>query len=143
MTSSCALPCDRARAHTRAQAPPHAALNRDPSFSGKSVAPYLCALLLRLNGQLLHSLQWVCVVIQCCAIAIVQYDACKGTGFLPLKAYYMIGAATLITAITSVWNQLIIKGFEVTIELQRSPSRPHALTPSRPHPHPHRSTYRS
>ena len=72
------------------------------------------------NGQVLHSLQWVCVIIQCCAIAIVQYDACKGTGFLPLKAYYMIGTATLITAVTSVWNQLIIKGFDVPVNLQNS-----------------------
>jgi len=87
---------------------------------GKSIAPYLCALLLRLNGQMLHSLQWVCVIVQCCAIAIVQYDACKGTGFLPLKAYYMIGTATSITAITSVWNQLIIKGYEVPVNLQNS-----------------------
>ena len=87
---------------------------------GKSIAPYLCALLLRLTGQTLHALQWVCVVIQCCAIAIVQYDACKGTGYLPLKAYYMIGLATSITAVTSVWNQLIIKGFDVPVNLQNS-----------------------
>ena len=87
---------------------------------GKSIAPYLCALLLRLNGQMLHALQWVCVIVQCCAIAIVQYDACKGTGYLPLKAYYMIGCATTITAVTSVWNQLIIKGFEVPVNLQNS-----------------------
>jgi UDP-sugar transporter A1/2/3 len=87
---------------------------------GKSIAPYLCALLLRCQGQVLHALQWVCVIVQCCAIAIVQYDACKGTGVLPLKAYYMIGLATSITAVTSVWNQLVIKGFEVPINLQNS-----------------------
>ena len=87
---------------------------------GKSVAPYLCALLLNLWGQHLFALQWVCVIIQCCAIAIVQYDACKGTGVLPIKAYYMIGTATAITAVTSVWNQLIIKGFEVPVNLQNS-----------------------
>ena len=32
----------------------------------------------------------------------------------------MIGLATLITAITSVWNQLIIKGFEVPVNLQNA-----------------------
>ncbi|MBO8631169.1 hypothetical protein INO08_15800, partial [Staphylococcus aureus] len=37
-----------------------------------------------------------------------------------LKAYYMIGLATLITAVTSVWTQLIIKGFEVPVNLQNS-----------------------
>uniref|UniRef100_A0A7S2DQJ9 Sugar phosphate transporter domain-containing protein n=1 Tax=Haptolina brevifila TaxID=156173 RepID=A0A7S2DQJ9_9EUKA len=87
---------------------------------GKSISPYLCALLLRLNGQMLHALQWVCVIVQCCAIAIVQYDACRGTGFLPMKAYYMIGLATSITAITSVWNQLVIKNFDVPVNLQNS-----------------------
>ena len=37
-----------------------------------------------------------------------------------MKAYYMIGTATSITAITSVWNQLIIKGFSVPVNLQNS-----------------------
>jgi len=87
---------------------------------GKSIAPYLCALLLRFTGKPLHQLQWVCVIVQCCAIAIVQYDACKGAGFLPEKAYYMIGAATSITAVTSVWNQIVIQGFDVPINLQNS-----------------------
>lgn len=87
---------------------------------GKSVAPYLCAVLLMFSGQRLISLQWVCVIIQCCAIAIVQYDACKGSGVLPFKAYAMIGVATLITAVTSVWNQLVIKGFDVPVNLQNS-----------------------
>ena len=88
---------------------------------GKSVAPYLCALLLRfVIGQQLHALQWVCVVVQCCAIAIVQYDACKGGGVLPTRAYYLIGTATCITAITSVWNQLIIKDFAVPLNLQNA-----------------------
>jgi len=87
---------------------------------GKSIAPYLCALLLRIHGQVLQALQWVCIVVQCCAIAIVQYDACKGTGYLPDRAYYLIAIATSITAVTSVWNQLIIKGFEVPVNLQNS-----------------------
>lgn len=87
---------------------------------GKSIAPYLCALLLRFTGQHVQQLQWICVIIQCCAIAIVQYDACKGTGYLPMNAYYLIGLATSITAITSVWNQLVIKGFEVQVNLQNS-----------------------
>ena len=35
-----------------------------------------------------------------------------------MNAYYMIGAATSITAVTSVWNQLIIKGFEVPVHAE-------------------------
>lgn len=65
-------------------------------------------------------LQWVCVVIQCCAIAIVQYDTCKGGSVLPVRAYYLIGIATAITAVTSVWNQLVIKGFAVPVNLQNA-----------------------
>ena len=47
-------------------------------------------------------LQWVCVIIQCCAIAIIQYDTCKNRGVLPERAYLLIGTATSITAVTSV-----------------------------------------
>ena len=57
---------------------------------GKSLAPYLCALALRIVGQSIHRLQWVCVVIQCCALAIVNYDVCKGAGVLPWRAYELI-----------------------------------------------------
>ena len=32
----------------------------------------------------------------------------------------MIGAATSITAITSVWNQLVIKDFDVPLNLQNA-----------------------
>ena len=44
----------------------------------------------------------MCVAGRCLLTAVVDP--------LQLQAYYMIGTATLITAITSVWNQLIIKG---------------------------------
>jgi len=87
---------------------------------GKSVSPYLCALLLQLAGQLINRLQWVCVVIQCCAIAIIQYDICRNRGMLSNEAYMLIGGATTLTAVTSVWNQLVIKGFEVPVNLQNA-----------------------
>mmetsp|Transcript_25081 Transcript_25081/g.54783 ORF Transcript_25081/g.54783 Transcript_25081/m.54783 type:complete len:360 (+) Transcript_25081:235-1314(+) len=87
---------------------------------GKSVAPYLCALLLQLTGQLINKLQWVCVIIQCCAIAIIQYDICKNRGVLPHRAYLLIAISTSITAVTSVWNQLVIKGFDVPVNLQNA-----------------------
>ena len=32
----------------------------------------------------------------------------------------MIGVATTITAVTSVWNQLVIKDFDVPLNLQNS-----------------------
>jgi len=87
---------------------------------GKSISPYMCAALLRFSGQRINKLQWVCIVVQCCAIAIVQYDVCKNAGILSTQAYTLIAAATSITAVTSVWNQLVIKGFDVPVNLQNA-----------------------
>ncbi|KAJ1632345.1 nucleotide-sugar transporter-domain-containing protein [Pavlovales sp. CCMP2436] len=86
----------------------------------KSIAPYLCAMLLRLTGQKLNRLQWSCVVIQCCAIAIIQYDVTKGVPLLKPVAYVMLTMATSITAVSSVWNQLVLKGFSVPLNLQNA-----------------------
>lgn len=86
----------------------------------KSVAPYLCAILLRLTGQRLNSLQWSCVLIQCCAIAIVQYDVVKGIPIVSAMGYALLTCATSITATSSVWNQLVLKGYTVPLNLQNS-----------------------
>lgn len=86
----------------------------------KSIAPYLCAMLLRLTGQRLNRLQWSCVVIQCCAIAIIQYDVTKGVPMLEAVAYVLLALATSITAVSSVWNQLVLKGFSVPLNLQNA-----------------------
>lgn len=86
----------------------------------KSIAPYLCAMLLRLAGQRLNRLQWCCVVIQCCAIAIIQYDVTKGVPVLGASAYALLAIATSITAVSSVWNQLVLKGFSVPLNLQNA-----------------------
>lgn len=86
----------------------------------KSIAPYLCAMLLRLTGQRLNRLQWCCVIIQCCAIAIIQYDVTKGVPVLSAVAYVLLSSAASITAVSSVWNQLVLKGFSVPLNLQNS-----------------------
>jgi UDP-sugar transporter A1/2/3 len=86
----------------------------------KSIAPYLCALLLRLTGQRLNRLQWCCVLIQCCAIAIIQYDVTRGVPVLSAIAYALLIAASSITAVSSVWNQLVLKGFAVPLNLQNA-----------------------
>ena len=78
---------------------------------GKSVAPYLCALLLRFTGQYLHQLQWVCVIIQCCAIAIVQYDSCKGSGmhrmlFFVNSEVSPYGSISSLDKLGGAWNRI-------------------------------------
>ena len=86
----------------------------------KSTAPYLVALMLRCTGQHISELQYVAVIINCLAIGVVQYDVCKGAGLLPRKVYAMMTFATLLTAATSVWNQKIVKGFAVPVNLQNA-----------------------
>jgi len=86
----------------------------------KSLAPYIVALMLRVLGQRLNELQWVCVLLQCICIAVSQYDACKARGLVPMHGYMLVAVATCITAVSSVWNQKVVKGFNVPVNLQNS-----------------------
>ena len=86
----------------------------------KSMAPYLVALMLRCTGQRINELQYVAIITTCLAIGIVQYDVCRGSGVLPLRVYAMMAVATLVTATTSVWNQKVVQGFAVPINLQNA-----------------------
>lgn len=88
--------------------------------TGKSLAPYLVALLLRFTGQRLNELQWVCIMLQCILIAITQYNSCQSATVLPFKAYALLATSTCITAVSSVWNQKVIKGFAVPVNLQNA-----------------------
>ncbi|KAJ1453297.1 nucleotide-sugar transporter-domain-containing protein [Pelagophyceae sp. CCMP2097] len=85
---------------------------------GKSVTPYLVAIMLRCIGQRLHELQWICIIVQCCSIAITQYEPCAAATVLPREAYLLIGLSACITATCGVWNQQVIKGFVVAVNMQ-------------------------
>ena len=74
---------------------------------GKSVTPYVVALMLRVTGDKLHTLQWVCIVLQCGCLVVAQYDPCKGVGAIPTRAYWLIALSTCITATCGVWNQKV------------------------------------
>ena len=87
---------------------------------GKSLAPYMVALMLRFTGQTLNQLQWVCILLQCICIAITQYNACKSAAVLSSSAYALLGVAVSITAVSSVWNQKVVKGFDVPVNLQNA-----------------------
>ena len=76
--------------------------------------------MLRVLGQRLNELQWVCVLLQCICIAVSQYDACKARGMVPTHGYVVVAVATVITAVSSVWNQQVVKNFDVTVHLQNT-----------------------
>ena len=85
---------------------------------GKSVTPYLVALLLRALGDRLHSLQWMCIMIQCCGIAITQYDPCAAASLLPYSTYGLIAFSACITATCGVMNQKVVKGYNMPVNEQ-------------------------
>ena len=85
---------------------------------GKSVTPYVVAVMLRLTGDTLHPLQWVCIVLQCGCLVVAQYDPCRGVGAIPTRAYLLIALSTAITATCGVWNQKVIKGYSTPVNLQ-------------------------
>ena len=87
---------------------------------GKSVTPYLVAVMLRFTGDRLHALQWVCIVLQCGCLVVAQYDPCRGVGAVPSRAYLLIGLSTTITSTCGVWNQKVIKGFGTAVNLQNT-----------------------
>jgi UDP-sugar transporter A1/2/3 len=87
---------------------------------GKSLAPYLVALMLRFSGQRLNELQWVCIALQCILVAVTQYNSCQSGAVLTYKAYAYLALATAITAVSSVWNQKVVKGFDVPVNLQNA-----------------------
>ena len=76
--------------------------------------------MLRCSGQTINELQYIAIITTCLAIGVVQYDVCKGGGVLPTRVYAMMAVSTLVTAGTSVWNQQVIKGFAVPVNLQNS-----------------------
>jgi len=111
---------------------------------GKSLAPYLVALMLRALGQTINELQWVCILLQCICIAITQYNACTASAIASTRGYLLLGVSVSITAVSSVWNQKVVKGFDVPVNLQNAllyifgfviAVASYALVPDPTHPH--------
>ena len=86
----------------------------------KSLAPFLCALLLRFTGQSINTLQWSCIFIHCLALVTVQYDACKKSLALEPRVYALLLSSVCVTAMSSVWNQLVLKSYETPIHVQNA-----------------------
>ena len=73
-----------------------------------------------------HALQWVCIVLQCGCLVVAQYDACRGVGAVPPRAYFLIALSVCITATCGVWNQKVIQGFGTPVNLQNAIMYAHA-----------------
>lgn len=76
----------------------------------KSWAAFFTAIILwSFGARIITQLQWTAILLQVCGLMIVQYDACKESLLLPLYVYGLFLLATSITAITSVWNERVVK----------------------------------
>ena len=62
-----------------------------------------------LRRQSLHSLHWCCIFLQVLALIITQYQACTGTTQLSAFAYGWLLITVLLTSISSVLNEYILK----------------------------------
>ncbi len=49
----------------------------------------------------------MCIILQCGAVLVAQYDTCRGVGAVPPRAYLLIGLSSAITAACGVWNQKV------------------------------------
>lgn len=104
----------------------------------KATVPYLCALLLRLLGRPITDIQWCCIILQCTGVAVTQYHTSGsahggepsgdvnstateigaddgGTRYEPAM-YVVLFVAILVTAISSVFNERIIKKFNAPLQ---------------------------
>ena len=84
----------------------------------KSAAPYLVAIFLRLLGDGMNRLQWIAIILLCISIMSTQYDDSGGKTRMSTGAYAMLAIHVTITATCSVWNQKVLKGSPVPINLQ-------------------------
>jgi hypothetical protein len=69
-------------------------------------------------GQLISIRQWASISLQVLGLVVVQIDACKGTLLLSPLTYAAIGVSVMITALSSVWNEMQLKTINLSLHEQ-------------------------
>jgi len=106
----------------------------------KATVPYLCAILLRVLGRPLTDIQWCCIILQCTGVAVTQYHkgggaqdgGATGSGDANSTAadtgedestlryspvlYFTLFISIVVTAMSSVFNERIIKKFNAPLQ---------------------------
>ena len=85
----------------------------------KSASSVVSAILLwLLLARPIAALQWIAIVLQVLGLWVVQYDACKHAVLLPLPVYLALFASLLISSGAGVWNEHVLKTFQVSMHAQ-------------------------
>lgn len=81
---------------------------------------FVAVLQFLLLGRSLLGLQWVALMLQLLGIIVVQYNPCKGVSILPQRAYFLLAISVLITGITSVRNEYLVKNYKIDLNVQNA-----------------------
>eukprot|EP01116_Phalansterium_solitarium_P021668 TRINITY_DN6827_c0_g1_i1.p1 TRINITY_DN6827_c0_g1~~TRINITY_DN6827_c0_g1_i1.p1 ORF type:complete len:387 (-),score=144.65 TRINITY_DN6827_c0_g1_i1:540-1700(-) len=85
----------------------------------KSSSTFFAAMLLFVFAHRpINRLQWPAIMIQVFGLAIVQYDPCKDGSILPAYVYAVLISAVLITSVSSVWNEHMVKNHRASLHVQ-------------------------
>eukprot|EP00746_Dinoflagellata_sp_MGD_P167952 gnl/MRDRNA2_/MRDRNA2_98976_c0_seq1.p1 gnl/MRDRNA2_/MRDRNA2_98976_c0~~gnl/MRDRNA2_/MRDRNA2_98976_c0_seq1.p1 ORF type:complete len:424 (+),score=77.12 gnl/MRDRNA2_/MRDRNA2_98976_c0_seq1:74-1345(+) len=71
-----------------------------------------------LLGRQLHRLQWSALLLQFTGIIVVQYNPCLGRPLLPMWSYACLVFQVVVTALTTVRNEYIVKNFKIDLNVQ-------------------------
>lgn len=96
-------------------------ITADPGsvFLFKAGSTMIVALTQRvLLGRQLHRLQWSALLLQFTGIIVVQYNPCLGRPLLPIWSYACLCFQVIVTALTTVRNEYIVKNFKIDLNVQ-------------------------
>jgi hypothetical protein len=96
-------------------------ITADPGsvFLFKAGSTMIVALTQRiLLSRKLHRLQWSALLLQFTGIIVVQYNPCLGRPLLPLWTYGCLLFQVLVTALTTVRTEYIVKNFKIDLNVQ-------------------------
>lgn len=77
----------------------------------KSGSSFVSALMLRFAlGRVISSIQWSAIFLQIFGLVVAQFGAtCSNTPILPAYAYFLLFVSLLISSVSGVWNDYLLK----------------------------------
>jgi hypothetical protein len=90
-------------------------------FLLKAASPVVTALMLKvLVDRTVSSVQWISIVAQCFGLVLTQFNPCTHTTDVSLLAYVLILVNVAVSCAAGVWNEHIIKTYNVSVNVQNT-----------------------
>lgn len=71
-------------------------------------------------GKAFTTEQWKAMFLQGVGMVVVQYNPCKNTGRYGPLAYTLMAFSTILTALTAVRNEYLVKNYKVALNVQNA-----------------------